>query len=159
MPQNIITYRTGGHELLKAIRPLWEITSCNKGKTATASNAFAPNKDIADLKALLMARPASALLRVTIALDEGNGELAGFCICSAVPGDAGEIDSLHVFPEYKGQAIADGLMRDATEWLDTIEVVRRTVQIGADMERDYSFYAHYGFVPRNVVSFEQSFAQ
>jgi GNAT superfamily N-acetyltransferase len=151
MPGSSILYRTGGSELLKAIRPLWEMNFTQDGPSADdLANAFPP-EELADLRALLASKPGSSRLRVTLALDQDNGELAGFCLSTGVPRQTGEINCLFVFPEYRECGIAEGLMRDAIQWLDDMGVQTRSRQLGADRDRDYRFYSDFGFLPRNIV--------
>jgi ribosomal protein S18 acetylase RimI-like enzyme len=75
--------------------------------------------------------------------------LIGYCITSLVDG-VGEIDSLFVSENYRGNGIATCLMDTSLNWLKQNNSQKTIVKVSAGNEDAFDFYARQGFFPRLI---------
>jgi ribosomal protein S18 acetylase RimI-like enzyme len=76
---------------------------------------------------------------------------AGNCVSAATAEGVGEIESIFVAAEFRGQGIANELMRRALDWLDAQGVHTKIIAVAVGNERAYAFYERFGFFPRLVM--------
>lgn len=143
-----ITYLSGGFEHLETIRPLWQALNRHhqsispyfehefarftfEQRVANLRQAYV-DQDIRMDTAWLVARPVAYIIT-------GVGR-AG----------VGEIESIYVDAEFRGQGIGDNLMKRALDWLQAQNPVSIEVKVAVGNEDAYPFYARYGFYPRLV---------
>ena len=100
----------------------------------------------------LLQKYADAQLRIDIA--RVHGEKIAYLISAVTETSEGEIESIYVDREFRGQAIGDELMRRALGWLDEQKVHNKVIDVAVCNEHVYAFYARFGFFPR-VVTLKQ----
>ena len=83
-----------------------------------------------------------------------GGRNVGYLVSAITPDGTGGIESIYIENDFRGQAIGDRLMRKALDWLDSMKVHTRLIDVAVGNERAYKFYARFGFYPR-VVTLKQ----
>ena len=141
-----IHYISGGAELLDDIQPLWE--KLNQHHEAISPHFSYEFQDygFSKRKARLLQKYADGQLRIDIALIQARK--IAYLISAVTADGTGEIESLFVDSEFRGQAIGDELMRRAIGWLDAQDVHTKVIDVAFGNERAYAFYARFGFFPR-----------
>ena len=81
---------------------------------------------------------------------QDRGESVGYCIAT-VDGLSGEIDSLFVKAEHRGQGMGEKLVTFALKWLEDQNCEIITVSIAEGNENVLDFYRRFGFAERLVV--------
>lgn len=84
-------------------------------------------------------------LRIFAARD--NSELVGYCIASSNNG-AGEIDSLYIKPEFRGESVGLLLTKSAMSWLSGLDCNQISIYVAEGNEEAISFYEKFGFKKR-----------
>jgi len=144
-----IHYICGGVELLDTIEFLWQQLNRHHGKISPHfSGEFCAN-NFAGRKARLLAKYAEGHLRVDLALK--HSRTVGYLVSGVTADGIGEIESIFVTVECRGQALGDELMQRALQWLDQQQAHTKLVAVAVGNERSYSFYARFGFYPRLVI--------
>ncbi|MFW6287929.1 MAG: GNAT family N-acetyltransferase [bacterium] len=75
-----------------------------------------------------------------------NSERIGYCI-STVKAQIGEIDSLFLDEEYRGNDLGKTLVINALEWLEKKGAKEIKVAVAAGHEHVFDFYDKFGFKP------------
>ena len=143
-----IRYKSGDHQLLDQIQPLWEQLNLHHAQVSPHFDDDFHQYDFATRKAKLLQKYADGEIRVDIAQFEGCN--VGYLISGVTIDRNGEIESISIAEDFRGQAIGDQLMRRALAWLDEQNVHTKIVDVAFGNERAYSFYARFGFYPRVV---------
>lgn len=133
---------------LDHIGPLWEkLREHHRSRSKEFGELFT-RFTFAERKAGLLRTAASGKMRVDIVRDTDAGRYVGYCISSLSPEKKGEIESIYVEPEYRGQGIGDNLMCRALRFMDEHGALRRLLAVAAGNEEVFGFYRRHGFVPR-----------
>lgn len=90
-------------------------------------------------------------IRIDLARDTDTGELVGYCISTITEKRLGEIDSIYIESEYRGEWIGDAFMKKALQWMDENGVTRKILSVGEGNEEVISFYSRYNFYPRAYI--------
>lgn len=147
---NNIKYIKGNEDYLDLIRPLWEKLNKHHKKNSIhfKHKFFKFNFTIRIEK--LKEKIKNGDLKVTIAKDINKNIIVGYSI-SSLSKDIGEIESIYVEPEYRGNNIGDYFMKSSIEWFEKSKV--RHIQIGVitGNEEVFSFYERYGFYPKVTI--------
>jgi len=72
----------------------------------------------------------------------------GYCISTVDRDCTGEIDSILVDDDHRGNRIGDTLMRNCIAWLRERNCTKIRVGVAHGHESVFSFYRKYGFFPR-----------
>lgn len=149
---NEISYITGGMELLDAVAPLWEeLNRHHRTVSEHFADAFAAFT-FEVRRQPLVEKAAQGRLRVDLAKcgDGSDARYCGYCVSSIDTAGVGEVDSIYVCPEHRGQGVGDGLMRRALGWMDAEHVKCKTIVVVWGNEQVLPFYQRYGFYPRAI---------
>jgi ribosomal protein S18 acetylase RimI-like enzyme len=144
-----ITYSFGGTELLGMIQPLWEKLNQHHAEISTHFAAEFELKTFDGRKTALLEKYADGEMRIDIA--QSQGIAVGYLISAISADGVGEIESIYVEEDLRGQAMGDELMRRALAWLDEQNVHTKVIAVAAGNERAYTFYERFGFYPRVVM--------
>lgn len=87
-------------------------------------------------------------LSVFIASDSGG--YIGYCIATADK-NKGEIDSIYIKPDYRGQNIGSKLLERALKWLDKLTIKEIDIYVAEGNEQVFNFYERFGFKHRSTV--------
>ncbi len=94
---------------------------------------------------------------VLLARDEGSERVLGHLVArlsgpgSVHPIVVAELESIHVYPDHRGQGIGDRLMTAFLAWAVEKGAQRVSVTAYAANDGAQRFYARHGFGPRSVV--------
>jgi GNAT superfamily N-acetyltransferase len=143
-----IIYRSGGLEHLETIRPLWQALNRHH-------QSISPHFE--QEFAFYMFEQRVAKLRQAYADQDIHLDIAwlgerpvAYLISAISRAGIGELESIYVEAEFRGQGIGDQLMKRGLAWLQTKNPVSIEVKVAVGNEDAYPFYARYGFYPRLV---------
>ncbi len=88
-----------------------------------------------------------AMEKLAIFAAKINSELVGYCIASSNNG-SGEIDSLYIKPDFRGEAIGRQLTEAAMSWLSDLDCDQISVAIAEGNQQAIPFYEKFGFKKR-----------
>jgi diamine N-acetyltransferase len=127
------------------IKPLWEELNNYHGQLSTNFkehfNSFTFEKRINKLI-------NKENISVFIASDSGT--YIGYCIVTAEK-NRGEIDSIYIKTNYRGQRIGYKLMQKALERLNKLNLNEIDIYVAEGNEQVFSFYEKFGFKNRFTV--------
>ena len=141
-----ISYFSGGVELLDLIQPLWEQLNQHHAALSPHFASEFQAKRFSERKAKLLKKYASDQLRVDLC--QAQDSPIGYLISATTADGIGEIESIFVAAEFRGQGIANELMQRALNWLDFQGVHTKVIAVAVGNERAYAFYERFGFYPR-----------
>lgn len=89
---------------------------------------------------------------IEFALDT-NDKVIGYCISTIDKMDntIGEIDSIFIEEKYRGQGIGKELMKNASNWFHSNNVLTQKILIGVGNEKVIEYYKEFGFYPLHIV--------
>jgi ribosomal protein S18 acetylase RimI-like enzyme len=144
-----ITYITGADELLDNIQSLWEGLNKHHELVSPHFNGDFQNYTFTQRKAELLKKNQNGRFRIDIAWADGHA--VGYIIAAIHEGGVGEIESIFIQDEYRGQGIGNELMRRVLEWMDNARVHQKIVDVAVGNEGAFDFYAQFGFFPRITI--------
>ncbi len=148
MTSPVITYLSGGLEQLEVIRPLWQGLNHHHQAISLHFRQEFATYTFDQRVASLQHSYADQAIHLDIAC---CGERPVAYIISAVsPAGVGEIESIYVEAEFRGQGIGDDLMKRGLAWLKAQDAEVVEVKVAVGNEGAFPFYARYGFYPRLV---------
>ena len=140
-------YLCGGPELLDTIEPLWrKLNDIHR----TVSPHFADRAAASSFTARkqgLLEKAHNGQLRVEVAKTKAEQQVIAYCVSTITPDWTGEIDSIFVEEDHRGNGIADHLMSGALEWMEQAEVQAKILVVLWGNEQVHPFYQRYGFFP------------
>ena len=145
-----IKYVSGNGRIIDKIALLWQ--ELNKQHLCLSPYFKDYYKTLAfeDRKRAILQRAFGGEVRVDLAYDEAD-KLVGYCVSSIDKAQTGEIDSIFVIGECRGQGIGATLMERALEWLRTKGSKKNIVSVAVGNEMAYVFYEQFGFYPRRTL--------
>lgn len=151
MTQSQIGYMVGNEKLLGIIGPLWEELNVYHKNLSTYFKQEYEVLSFAQRQIMFLEKAAEGLLRIEIADNLDQKMLIGYSISSIGKRSQGEIESIFVKADYRGQGIGDHFMKTALGWMDDLETRVKNVHVASGNEIAFSFYARYGFLPRQTI--------
>lgn len=143
-----ITIITLDVEDIHRIAPLWEkLNAQHLAASAHFKEHFAGQTFEARCSKF-RAMPESAV-HIGAARNE-NGRFVGYCICSALD-ETGELDSIYIEPEYRGQGLGGRLASNGVDWLKSKGCRHIDVMVAEGNESVFPFYEKLGFCIRGTV--------
>jgi diamine N-acetyltransferase len=145
---SVIDCRALDLDQIDLIRPLWEkLNAQHAGISANFSEELRV-RCFEDRKAELLAEGKK--LQILLVTCPGGENVIAYSIASLASSGEGEIDSLFVEEEHRGSGIGTDLVRSALAWLDERGATTKSVVVLFENTEALSFYARFGFHPRNV---------
>jgi ribosomal protein S18 acetylase RimI-like enzyme len=145
-----ITYISGNISLIDRIKPLWEELNQQHLSLSPYFKGYYQTSTFQERKQAFLQKSLGGDVRVDLALDSSS-KLVGYCVTSIDNLATGEVDSIFVNPQYRGQGIGRALMEKALEWLNSKGVKRKLVFVAVGNEQAYGFYSRFGFLPRRTL--------
>lgn len=142
----MITYKTGSHELLEVIRPLWEALNTMHAKK---SKHFKERFQHFNYDMRLNSFKNAHQLFVTLAYDDEV--CVGYSIATLAENKIGEIESLFLKETYRGKRIGETLMEEPLNWMEKNQVKRTKLGVGIGNEEAFHFYEKFGFYPKVTI--------
>ena len=137
-----MNYEIGSVELIDKMKDLWEAQRDYHGEVSTHFSEMFYKLDFESRKkSLIMGKK-----RIRIVLVKELSYI-GYCISFVDSKTVGEVFSLYLEPDYRGEGIADHLMVDAVEWMKSLEVKKIQLSVAVGNERVIKFYDKFGFKP------------
>lgn len=133
---------------LDRIAPLWEGLRLRHLERSANFKAHFERQTFSERSQKFCALPPDCV-HIGAAEDE-SGALAGYCICS-VQGSSGELDSIFVEEQYRGQELGYRLARDGIDWLESKGCRHIDVMVAEGNEDVFPFYEKLGFRVRATV--------
>ncbi len=138
-------FTAGGEELLPQILPLWnELKKHHVAVAGVFSPVFA-RADWETRKRDLQQKSADGKLRVDLVTC--GSELIAYAVSTINHKGMGEIDSLCVKEQYRGQGIGKQLIQRALDWMKIEGARSYMLQVVDGNERAMSLYRSLGFSP------------
>lgn len=142
------SFFSGGIELLDDIQPLWEKLNQHHKEISPHFSYEFQEYGFSRRKARLLQKYGNGQLRIDVT--QSRARNIAYLISAVTEKGVGEIESIFVENEFRGQAIGDELMHRALAWLDEQNVHTKVIEVAVGNERAYAFYARFGFSPRVV---------
>ncbi len=143
-----LKYIQGGLELIDVVKNLWEKLNNHHKEKSIHFKEHHSNLTYDMRKEALLIKSRAGKIKIDIVKDIANESLVGYCISTISSDKVGEVDSLYVETEYRGQNIGDYFMEKALEWMDSNNVVKKQIGVAAGNDKVYEFYKRYNFYPR-----------
>jgi ribosomal protein S18 acetylase RimI-like enzyme len=134
---------------LHLIEPLWEkLNALHHEKSTHFKNHFV-RQTFEERSAKWRGLPEECVY-IGAAREKENGSIVAYCVCS-VQGESGELDSIYVEPEYRGQNIGRKLAANGLAWLKQRGCRYIDVLVAEGNETALPFYEKLGFGVRGTV--------
>jgi ribosomal protein S18 acetylase RimI-like enzyme len=142
--KNEITYVTGDERVLDDIKELWE--ELNRVHLEKSRHFKQRYMDFTyqKRKEFFMSKAENGKLLVVIACHDGRR--IGYCV-SSVADTVGEIESIYIKPEYRGNHVGKTLMETSLNWIKASDVRTIHLTVAAGNEDVFEFYSKFGFAP------------
>ena len=137
----------GNARLIDKVAPLWEELNRQHLSLSPYFKEYYKTLTFEDRKKAILQRAWGGDVKVDLVLGASD-ELVGYCISSIDRWLTGEIDSIYVISDCRGQGIGTTLMEKALEWLKTKGSKKNIVSVAVGNEQAYVFYEQFGFYPR-----------
>lgn len=147
----MISYKRGSYELLDQVKPIWEkLIEHHKIRSVDFRHEFEIiNFDIR--KNMLDEKAGQGSIIIDLAVDMTTNQAIGYCISSLIhQTKKGEIESIYVEADYRGQGIGETLIKRALAWMDEQGTYERAIVVASGNEEVLAFYARFGFFPRQI---------
>jgi diamine N-acetyltransferase len=145
-----IKYVSGNGRIIDKIALLWQELNKQHLCLSPYFKDYYKTLTFEDRKRVILQRALGGEVRVDLAYDEAD-TLVGYCVSSIDKAQTGEIDSIFVIGECRGQGIGATLMERALEWLKTKRSKKNIVSVAVGNEMSYVFYEQFGFYPRRTL--------
>lgn len=137
----------GGEELFDAVEPLWNELNRHHANVCADFAQWFCERDFTRRKADLLRRDPAALW---VALALFRQSPVGYCMASLMRDRSGEVDSLYVRPDRRGQGLGGRLLQSALGWLHERQAGPVGLHVVAGNDRALRWYRRFGFAPRIV---------
>jgi diamine N-acetyltransferase len=146
-----IKYFQGEENILDDVQDLWQALNQHLCQCSTYFKSHYMRMTFEKRKNKLLSKTQNNKLHVDIAVDEDTGQRIGYLISSINQEKTGEIDSIFVYPEYRGTGVGGMLMRNALAWMDQNGAQEKIVEATFGNETAWGFYGRFGFLPRKTL--------
>ncbi len=143
---NGVVFETGGEALLTRVGPLWEKLRDHHATCSAHFSGLLAKRSFADRTSDILHHAHK--VRVDLAVHGGHD--IAYCISTLSSMAHGEVDSLYVEADYRGQSLGEALVRRGLAWLDENNATRMSLSVVYGNEAVLSFYRRLGFYPRNI---------
>jgi len=146
-----VEYLQIGIDDIYLVKPLWEKLRLLHMKISS----FFPERPAGlifeeRIKELIQ-KSRTGKFRIDLAKEKDKINYIGYCISSISDKNEGEIDSIYIESEFRGQRLGDKFMKSALSWMEEFKVEKISINVMYGNDRALPFYAKYGFYPRNLI--------
>jgi ribosomal protein S18 acetylase RimI-like enzyme len=145
-----VKFVSGNARLIDKIAPLWAELNRQHLSLSPYFKDYYKTLIFEDRKKAILQRAWGGDVHVDLALNASD-PLVGYCVSSIDKWLTGEIDSIFVITECRGQGIGTTLMEKALEWLTSKGSKKNIVSVAVGNEQAYVFYEQFGFYPRRTL--------
>lgn len=146
-----ILYLVGNEGLLDFVKPLWEELNQHHKLKSNNFKSHYTNMTFHQRKDKFYSLLGKCELRVELAKDSEKDEFIGYCISSFEENKVGEIESIFVMKEYRGKGIGETFMKNALDYMDKVNCIKRKIAVAEGNESALGFYSKFGFYPRLTI--------
>ena len=150
---HIVFIETGAIDL-DLIQPLWEKLNQHHQQQKSDFQEHYENFTFPERAETLLNKSLEGAMHIGLVKDKESGVMVAYCITTISQDNEGEIDSIYVEREYRGQGIGTELIKRSLKWMDDKGVNKKTVRVSFGNQEAVAFYERYGFRPRSL-SLEQ----
>ncbi|MHC1683556.1 MAG: GNAT family N-acetyltransferase [Clostridiaceae bacterium] len=146
-----VLFIVGNEGLLDYVKPLWEELNQHHKLKSSNFKSHHTNMTFQDRKEKFYNLLDKCELRVELAKDSEKDKFIGYCISSFEENIVGEIESIFVMKEYRGNGIGEKFMKNALNYMDKVNCVKRKIAVAEGNENAFGFYSKFGFYPRLTI--------
>lgn len=145
----MISYETGGADLLGCIAPLWEgLRADHEARSSYFAPGFA-GRLFEDRRTELLNKAAK--LRVDLVRIDSDKEPFGYCISTVDKDGSGEVDSLYILPERRDGGYGAQLLERHLVWLKEQATGPICLTVAEGNKEVLPFYSCFGFFPHSLM--------
>jgi ribosomal protein S18 acetylase RimI-like enzyme len=144
-------YRDVRAEGIEGVRPLWEKLNAHHADLSPRFGEAMRVRTFEVRKQKLLAKGGADGIRVDLVSAGLDQPAVAYCISTVSDDGVGEVDSIYVGEDLRGQGIGSELMRRALAWLDGKKVAVNAVSVMSDNEEALAFYRRFNFHPRAIL--------
>lgn len=144
-------YRDVGPEGIEGVRRLWEKLNAHHADLSPRFGEAIRVRTFDVRKQKLLAKGGTDRIRVDLVSAGLDKPSVAYCISTVSDDAVGEIDSLYVNEDLRGQGVGSELMRRALAWLDSKKVTAKIVSVMSDNDEALAFYRRFNFHPRTIL--------
>lgn len=142
-----IDFEEYGIDGLSLIEPLWTMLRDHHARVSQHFRSEQEFRTFEERCQELLEKNCGRTMMVHIARETCSGEVIGYCVSSAAPGDYGEVESIYVHPSFRVHKIGTTFMERASSWMEEVGVTGSRVMVFEGNEEVFPFYARFGFHP------------
>ena len=142
---NNISYVHGSTELIDDIEELWIAQRDHHVDKSIHFPEYFKSLSFIERKKALLSDDKN--IKFTIAKDTVTEKLIGYSISTIDKDSIGEIFSLYVNPNYRGNNIGESLMNYSLNWMERNNTKKIQLGVAVGNEEVFSFYNKFGFYP------------
>src|SRR5437879_5107417 len=144
-------YRELGSDGLDAVRALWEKLNAHHAQMSAHFGDQLRLCTFDTRKLKLLSKADGGKIWVDLVTSSSDEAEVAYCISTVSADGVGEIDSIFVEQQLRGQGIGTELMRRALARLDSMRVTSKIVSVMYENEKTLMFYQRFGFHPRTIL--------
>ena len=99
----------------------------------------------------LLAKSDGGGIRVELVSIARARPIVAYCVSTVSRAGVGEIDSIFIDEDWRGQGVGTELMRRALAWLNKMGAKSKVVSVMCENEKALAFYRRFDFHPRAVL--------
>lgn len=146
-----VAYLSGGLELLEKIAPLWEKLNHLHAHLAPGFSELIKRRTFSWRTQFFVEKSKHSIFHIDLARDNLSGNFVGYCVASLTNDKIGEIESVFIEKEFRGQQVGAKFMERALAWMEKNGVQEKKIGVAAGNEQVFPFYEKYNFYPRVTI--------
>ncbi len=144
-----VTYISGNKTLFDKVEPLWQQLRLYLLEVSPYFKDYYRTLTFENRKRAILQRAFRGDVRIDLAVD--GSTLVGYCVSSIDRHLTGEVDSIYVDQNYRGQGIGSTMIQKALQWLGSKGAQKKIVSVTFGNEQVWEFYQEFGFMPRRTL--------
>jgi ribosomal protein S18 acetylase RimI-like enzyme len=136
---------------LEIVKPLWERLRNHHASVSRYFSEQIMKNTFEERSSNILKKAEQGIINIIVAKDEETDEFIGYCIGTISKANQGEVDSIYLLDQYRGNGIGDVLMTRTLEWFREQGVEDIGISVLYGNESVLQFYEKYGFYPRLYV--------
>lgn len=146
-----VEYINGGLELIDEIKPLWEKLNIHHLDKSIDFKEKYKRFTFEKRKEGIIEKSKTAEFHIELAQDMQRGICIGYCLSSVQDNGTGEVESLFLDSDYRGQDIGQSLMEKTLDWLHHNNAKPIIIGVASGNENAFGFYSKFGFYPKVTI--------
>ncbi|CEA13498.1 MULTISPECIES: GNAT family N-acetyltransferase [Methanobacterium] len=147
--ENMIIVETDASNL-NLVQPLWEKLNQHHLKQESNFKEHYAHFTFQKRVEVLLEKSREGDMHIGLVKNKKSGIPVAYCITTINPDKEGEIDSIYVAENCRGQGWGDELMKRSLKWMKGKGVTKKSVRVSFGNQETVPFYERYGFCRRSV---------